>query len=86
MRSAQTGDGTAPSEPPTPVAPPPAAQRKKPGILDRLERKPDGLLFHGHRGGRVKPDTIRCILVNEVLSNLAEQFPVTAGERRARIS
>src|SRR5436305_8502466 len=28
-------------------------------VLDQLTRSKDGLLFHGPRGGRLKPDTVR---------------------------
>jgi integrase len=40
----------------------------------------DGLIFHGPRGGRLKPDTVRRILIREVLGQLTEKFPTPEGE------
>lgn len=48
-------------------------------VLNGLAPSPDGLLFHGPRGGRLKPDTIRNIFVRDVLTPLARQFPSTPG-------
>jgi integrase len=44
-------------------------------VLGRLPASPDGLLFHGPRGGRLKPDTARGVLVRSVLAPLAGRFP-----------
>lgn len=41
----------------------------------------DAYVFHGPRGGRLKPDTVRQVLVREVLSPLSERFPTQAGEK-----
>ncbi len=51
--------------------------------LRRLEgqRRTDGLVFHGPRHGKVKPDTIRNILKREVLQPLKNRFPKTGFER-----
>ncbi|MFO0821175.1 MAG: tyrosine-type recombinase/integrase [Pirellulales bacterium] len=49
-------------------------------VLRRLERR-DGFVFHGPRGGRLKPDTVRRILVREVIEPLAESFPALRGEK-----
>lgn len=49
-------------------------------VLDRLPRR-DAYIFHGPRGGRIKPDTIRNILVREVIKPLAEQFPKRGDEK-----
>ncbi len=49
-------------------------------MLERLERSGDGLVFHGPRGARIKPDTLRNILVREVIANLRDQFPSVDGE------
>ncbi len=35
----------------------------------------DGLVFHGPLGGRLKPDTVRQVLIREVLTPLSAQFP-----------
>ncbi|MCA9179345.1 MAG: site-specific integrase [Planctomycetales bacterium] len=49
-------------------------------VLQKLTRR-DRYIFHGPRGGRLKPDTIRRILVREVIEPLAKQFPTADGER-----
>lgn len=49
-------------------------------VLEAMPRRSDGLVFHGPHGGVVKPDTIRHILVRDVLTPLAEQFPTPEGE------
>lgn len=43
------------------------------------QRKPDQRVFHGPRGGRLKPDTVRNVLQRDVLAALAEQFPAADG-------
>jgi integrase len=52
--------------------------------LERMHRHPDGKVFHGPLGGRLKPDTVRGVLVREVLEPLADQFPVLPGEKGFR--
>jgi integrase len=49
-------------------------------VLKALPRSSDGLIFHGPRGGHLKGDTVRDILVRKVLSPLAERFPTPKGE------
>lgn len=49
-------------------------------VLGGMEVAADGLVFHGPRGGRLKPDTVRQILVRDVLRPLTERFPTPAGE------
>lgn len=49
-------------------------------VLKRLERR-DGLVFHGPRAGRLKPDTVRRILVREVIEPLRGDFPSQEGEQ-----
>ena len=44
-------------------------------------RRTDGYVFHGPRDGRLKPDTVRRILVREVIGPLSEKFPTPEGER-----
>jgi integrase len=44
-------------------------------VLQRLKRHPDNRVFHGPKGGQLKPDTIRNILIREVLTPLAARFP-----------
>ena len=47
-------------------------------VLKRMPRK--GVhVFHGPRGGRLKPDTVRSVLIDKVLTPLAERFPSPAG-------
>jgi len=50
-------------------------------VLRRLHERPrpDQRVFHGPRGGRLKPDTVRNILQRDVLAALAEQFPGSDG-------
>ncbi len=48
--------------------------------LDRLPRHPDGKVFHGPLGGKLKPDTVRNVLIREILEPLAQQFPAPPGE------
>jgi integrase len=40
-----------------------------------MKRHPDGRVFHGPLGGKLKPDTVRNILVRDVLTPLASRFP-----------
>src|SRR5262249_40932432 len=49
-------------------------------VLIALERNPDGRLFHGRRGGLLKPDTVRVIFLREVIDPLKQQFPTPPGE------
>lgn len=41
----------------------------------------DQYVFHGPRGGRLKPDTVRRAFVSEVIEPLADRFPAAEGER-----
>lgn len=49
-------------------------------VLDGMKPAADGLVFHGPRGGRLKPDTVRQVLVREVLTPLCDQFPASPGQ------
>ena len=49
-------------------------------VLRGMPRR-DGYIFHGPRGGRLKPDTVRRILVREAIEPLAERFPTADGEK-----
>ncbi|QDV55415.1 tyrosine-type recombinase/integrase [Rosistilla oblonga] len=46
-------------------------------LLDVLESLPrvDQYIFHGPRGGRLKADTVRNVLVREVITPLTKRFP-----------
>ena len=46
-------------------------------VLENLKAKPqsDGYVFHGPRGGRLKPDTVRRNLEDRILVPLAPRFP-----------
>jgi integrase len=48
-------------------------------VLLAMPRSTDGRLFHGPLGGKIKPDTIRRVLIREVLTPLKEQFPTPPG-------
>jgi integrase len=49
-------------------------------VLQALPRR-DAYVFHGLRGGRIKPDTVRRILVRDVIKPLVDQFPSAADEQ-----
>ncbi len=53
-------------------------------ILQAMPRHADGRVFHGPRGGVVKPDTIRNVLRREVLEPLSERFPAVEGKKSFR--
>jgi integrase len=48
--------------------------------LRRQKRHADGRVFHGPRGGTLKPDTVRTILVRDVIEPLKERFPTPEGD------
>jgi integrase len=50
-------------------------------VLQAIAPHADGYVFHGPRGGRLKPDTVRNILIRDVLKPLATKFPTPVGER-----
>jgi len=49
-------------------------------VLKRLPRR-DCYIFHGPRGGRLKPDTVRQALIRDVIEPLSEKFPAAEDER-----
>jgi integrase len=49
-------------------------------VLVPMIRHRDGRIFHGPRGGLLKPDTVRLIFIEEVLTPLKENYPTPAGE------
>ena len=49
-------------------------------VLERIERHPDGRVFHGPLGGIIKPDIVRRALIKEGLTPLAKQFPTPKDE------
>lgn len=49
-------------------------------VLERTDRL-DRYVFHGPRGGRLKPDTVRRILIRDVIEPLSEQFPSADDEQ-----
>jgi integrase len=49
-----------------------------------MKRHPDGHIFHGPLEGKLKPDTVRNVLVRELLTPLAKHFPAPAGEKGFR--
>lgn len=49
-------------------------------VLERIDRHPDGRVFHGPRGGLLKPDVARRTLIKDVLTPLAKRFPTPDGE------
>jgi integrase len=49
-------------------------------VLERMPRSADGLVFHGPRGGKLKPDVVRNVLLRDIIKPLAPRFPTAAGE------
>ena len=49
-------------------------------VLKGMDRAADGRVFHGPLGGVLKPDTVRNVLVREVIKPLAPRFPTPPGE------
>jgi integrase len=52
--------------------------------LERIKPTRDGLVFHGPLNGKLKPDTVRTILIREVLNALSKKFPSLPGQTRFR--
>jgi len=52
-------------------------------VIQQLNRI-DGNLFHGPRGGRLKPDTVRNVLVRDVITPLTDRFPTADDEKGFR--
>lgn len=50
-------------------------------ILGRLPHHPDYRVFHGPNGGKLKADTVRNVLIRDVLAPLAPSFPANGDER-----
>ncbi len=48
-------------------------------VLDQVPRHSDGIVYHGPLGGALKPDTVRRILVRDVLTPLEKRFPKPIG-------
>jgi integrase len=53
-------------------------------VLEKASRHVDGRVFHGPLGGILKPDTVRNILIREVLEPLSKRFPGTPGKKSLR--
>ena len=49
-------------------------------VLRGITQRGSGLIFRGPRGGVLKPDTVRRILVRDVLTKLAGRFPTPEEE------
>jgi len=49
-------------------------------VLSRMAKSSDGRVFHGPLGGRLKADTVRRVLIRDVLKKLKEKFPTPEGE------
>ena len=44
-------------------------------VLNRLPRERDNYVFHGPRGGRLKPDSVLSFFIRHVIKPLKERFP-----------
>lgn len=49
-------------------------------VLVSMTRRSDGYVFGGPLGGRLKPDTVRNVLISAVLAPLKSKFPTPTGE------
>ena len=49
-------------------------------VLEGMSRCDDGSVFHGPKGGKLKPDTVRRVLIRDVILPLAKRFPTPKGE------
>lgn len=49
-------------------------------LLEGMSRHPDGRVFHGPRGGRLKPDLVRRRLISEVIEPLKARFSTPEGD------
>lgn len=54
-------------------------------ILAAKSRHPDGRVFHGPLGGLLKPDTVRNVLIRDVLTPLTKRFSASPGLRDGRL-
>ncbi|HEX8524199.1 MAG TPA: site-specific integrase [Tepidisphaeraceae bacterium] len=50
-------------------------------VLEKLPRLKDNRVFHGPNGGVLKPDTLRIILIRDVLTPLSKQFQAQATKQ-----
>lgn len=50
-------------------------------LLRGMSRHPDGRVFHGPLEGKIKADTVRRILIRDVLTPLAPSFPAPPDQR-----
>ena len=48
--------------------------------LEAMDHHPDGVVFHGPLGGKIKPDKVRRSLIRDALTPLAPQFPKDGDE------
>lgn len=51
--------------------------------LEAIPRHPDGRVFHGPNGGRLKPDTLRVMFIRDVLTPLAAKFPPVSSNAKS---
>jgi len=49
-------------------------------VLEAMHHAADGFVFHGPLSGRLKADTVRNILIRNVLKPLSKKFPTQSGE------
>lgn len=49
-------------------------------VIQSMKRAKDGVIFHGPLGGKLKPDTVRNVLIREVLKPLENRFPSAEGD------
>ena len=49
-------------------------------LLEGMERKPDGYVFHAQRGGRLRSRNVLHMFIHDVIEPLKERFPTPPGE------
>jgi integrase len=49
-------------------------------LLETLEHKPDGYVFHAPRGGQLRPRNVLDVFIREVIEPLKKRFPTPEGE------
>lgn len=48
-------------------------------VLGSIAQSKDGFVFHGPRGGKLKPDVVRTALIRDVITPLKRRFPTPEG-------
>jgi len=49
-------------------------------MLSKMNREPDGRVFHAERGGQLRPRNVLGAFIRDVIDKLKNKFPVPAGK------